>query len=230
MDYLSHTERFVAERFPAADIAVLAGSTARGERTATSDIDLLLIGGHLFDGDAATSLAATYGFDGEAFEVFAYTPAGFETWAMRGIAQHRPVIAHMLVDGLMFRSGADGQALRETWADRLAAGPVISVQEVESRRYHLTDAIDDLRDATDPLERQHLAATVFDKTAELMLLSAGQWIASGKRLPRHLRALDDARATALAAPYLAGRLDEFADVAERELERAGGRLRIGYRR
>lgn len=36
-DYLAVTERFVAAHFPGASIAIMAGSTARGERTATSD-------------------------------------------------------------------------------------------------------------------------------------------------------------------------------------------------
>ncbi|GAB3600837.1 hypothetical protein [Microbacterium tumbae] len=226
MDYAAFTERFVAERFPRAEIAVLAGSTSREERTATSDIDLLLIGDDLFDD--ASSLAATYAFAGEIFEVFAYTRAGFTEWAERGIDDFRPVIVHMLVEGVPVRSSADLATLRRTWAERLAAGPTVSADELAFRRYQLTDVVDDLYDATDPLERQVLAATAFEKTAELVLLSEGRWIGAGKHLPRRLRALDRARADDLAAPLLAGRLEAFADVVERELERAGGRLQAGF--
>ncbi|WP_127818722.1 hypothetical protein [Microbacterium sp. CPCC 204701] len=45
--------------------------------TATSDVDLLVIGDRVFNEDRS-SLAATYEADGEVFEVFAYTLTGFE--------------------------------------------------------------------------------------------------------------------------------------------------------
>lgn len=226
-DYSALAERFIAERFPSAEIAILAGSTARGERTATSDIDLLLIGEHLL-ADGAAASAATYAFEGEAFEVFAYTRAGFAEWAERSIAGFRPTVVHMLVEGAPVRRSADLDAFRETWSARLDAGPDVTAKDLAFRRYQLTDIIDDLRDAGDPLERHVLAALTFEKTAELVLLASGDWIGAGKQLPRRLRRLDAARADALAAPLLAGRFDALADAAEHELERAGGRLREGF--
>ncbi|MFF5626218.1 nucleotidyltransferase domain-containing protein [Microbacterium sp. NPDC012755] len=45
MDLLTLAERFNARNYPDATIAVVGGSTARGERTASSDIDLLLLSG-----------------------------------------------------------------------------------------------------------------------------------------------------------------------------------------
>jgi hypothetical protein len=49
----------------------------RGTRTATRDIDLLPIGDELFN-DNRSDLAATYEFENEVFEAFAYTHDGFE--------------------------------------------------------------------------------------------------------------------------------------------------------
>ncbi len=226
-DYLALAERFIAERFPGAEIAILAGSTARGERTTTSDIDLLLIGDRLLS-DGAASHAATHAFEGEAFEVFAYSREGFAEWAQRSIAGHRPTVVHMLVEGVPLRRSDDLDAFRSVWAARLDAGPDVTSTELAFRRYQLTDVIDDLRDADDPLERHLLATLTFEKTAELMLITAGDWIGAGKQLPRRLRRLDAARADALAAPLLADQFDLLADAAERELERAGGRLREGF--
>lgn len=104
----------------------------------------------------------------------------------------------------------------------------MSAHELELRRYGVTDLLDDLRDATDPLERHIIAFTVFERTAELMLLTEGSWIGSGKYLPRRLRALSEERAHLLAEPLLIGDLTVFADRAEDELRRAGGRVQEGF--
>jgi Nucleotidyltransferase domain len=234
MDHLALAERFIAAHFPAATSVILAGSTARGTRTPSSDLDLLVIGESLFaDVPAATGIsshAATYGFEGEAVEVFAYTPSGFEEWARRGVAQHRPVIVHMLVEGLTLRAGPELPSLRERWASVLDAGPTVSEAESATRRYVITDLLDDYRDVRDPLERHQLAAALFDRTAELILLTNGRWIASGKWLPRRLRDFDPQRARLLSAPLLAGDHTSFAAQIEHELDIAGGRIHEGYER
>lgn len=227
MAYIDLAERFTAEHFPKASTVVIGGSTARGERTRTSDIDLLLIGEDLLP-DGQISAALTLEFEGEIFEVFAYTPEGFDSWARRSIAQHRPVIVHMLVEGTPVRAGTELDALRSHWGEHLAAGPAVDDHELEFRRYVITDVLDDLRDATDPLERQVLAATLFDRTAELMLLSAGAWLGTGKYLPRRLRELPVARVDAIALPYLHGDLDALADAVEEELVTVGGRVQAGF--
>lgn len=227
MEYIDLAERFVAAHFPKASVAVIGGSTARGERTRTSDIDLLLIGEALLT-DGEIGAALTLEFEGEVFEVFAYTPMGFTQWAGRSIAQHRPVIVHMLVEGVAVRGGEDLDDLRTKWSETLDGGPEVDGHELDFRRYVITDVLDDLRDATDPLEQRVLAATVFERTAELMLLTAGKWIGSGKYLPRRLRGLPAGRVDALAGPYLRGDHVALADAVEHELVVAGGRMQVGF--
>lgn len=227
MEHLEIAERFVAAHFPASSIAVVAGSTARGTRTASSDVDLLVIGDAVFD-DGRSSLAAGFDFEGEFFEVFAYTPAGFVEWAERGLAQYRPVIVQMLVEGVELRGGAELASFRAGWSPVLGAGPVVDAHELDLRRYMITDLLDDLRDARDPLEQRVLAALLFERTAELMLLSEGRWIGAGKYLPRRLRELSPARTDALAEPLLHGDLVAFGVRVERELNAAGGRVQAGF--
>ncbi|MDT0156897.1 hypothetical protein Q9R19_04565 [Microbacterium sp. ARD32] len=227
MDYAAVTEQFIAANFPRADIAIVAGSTSRDERTATSDIDLLLIGEALFD-DGRTSAAATYYFEGEIFEVFAYTPSGYDEWAQRDIERHRPVIVHMLIEGISIRQDASLEALRARWGAVLEAGPELTEEESRLRRYIITDALDDLRDASDPLELQVLASALFERTAELILLEAGHWIGTGKWLPRRLRVFDSERTEQLTTPLLRDDYAAFADRVEAELVRAGGRVQAGF--
>lgn len=220
-------ERFVAERFPGASIAVVGGSTATAKRTKTSDIDLLLIGDDLFE-EGQVSLAATYAYGGEVFEVFAYTPAAFDEWMRRDLTQFRPVLPTMLIEGVPVRGESAAAELRATWQPVIAAGPVVPADELRLRQYKVTDLLDDLRDAVDPLERQVVASALFEQTAELMLLSGGHWLAMGKHLPRRLRTLSTERADALAKPWLAGDFDAFGDAVQVELRAAGGRLQSGF--
>lgn len=219
--------RFVAAHFPLAEAAVVGGSTSTGTRTATSDIDLLLLGPPaMLDGD--DSRAATWSFEGEAIEVFAYAEHGFERWAARGVEQCRPVIVDMLVRGTAVRDGALLDALRARWAPILAQGPSVDAHRINLLRYAVTDLVDDLRDAEDPFERHVTMACLLEQVAALALLSNGRWLGSGKHLARQLRKWSPDRAAALAEPFVAGDAPGFLRAAERELDRAGGRLREGF--
>ena len=216
MQQIDLVERFLVDRFPGAAVAVVAGSTARGNRTRTSDIDLLLIGDHMLAAQAS-SLAATFAFEGETFEVFAYSSDGFEQWARKCLGDYRPVILNMLLEGIPVRGAAEVAPLRAEWRTIYDEGPVVSPHEMELRRYAITDLIDDLRDATDPLEQRVVAFALFERIAELMLLSERRWIGAGKYLPRRLRGLSEARADTLARPLVDGDVLAFADRAEEEL-------------
>ncbi|MFC0674667.1 nucleotidyltransferase domain-containing protein [Brachybacterium hainanense] len=220
--------RFVDERFPMAESVIVAGSTAREERTATSDIDLLLLGGGGFLGQEADSLAATFSCEGEPIEVFAYTAEGFERWARRGVEEARPVIVRMLIEGIVLRGGPGLAALQGRWGPILARGPEASPHTIDLHRYAATDLLDDLADARDPFERRIIADALLQRIAAIVLLSDRRWLGTGKHLARALRAWDAARAEQLAAPYLAGDLDAFAAAARIELDVAGGRLQGGF--
>lgn len=229
MNYLAVVERFVSHHFPHTSVALLAGSTARGARTSTSDIDLLLLGEEIF-ADDRTSLAATYRFEDEVFEVFAYTEAGFAVWANRGFEQHRPVIVQMLIDGIAVRGATEHERYKHEWSSKYEAGPTLDPTEATFRRYVITDLLDDYRDATDPVERHILAALLYERTAELILLSNSRWIGAGKYLPRRLTEFDPDRAAALAAHLAEGQHDRFVAQIEIELDRAGGRVQEGFQR
>lgn len=228
MDPLRAAAEFVDRRFPSAQIAVVGGSTARGARTDTSDIDLLLIGpDDMFDA-GESSLAATYAFAGEVVEVFAYTPDAYEDWAKGSIAQFRPTIVDMLVSGAAIRDDGSLASLRNKWRRVLAAGAEPSPELLAMKRYIVTDVLDDLQDATDPLETRVLAHTLFREVAELALLANGRWIGTGKYLPRRLREWNEDRAAALTDPYLADDRAKLLVAAARELDAAGGRLQVGH--
>jgi predicted nucleotidyltransferase len=222
--------RFVEKFFPAATVAVVAGSTARGTRTATSDIDLLLVGPAEMFGDDKDSVAATYEFEGEIIEVFAYTLEGFERWARAGVREHRPVIVDMLQAGVPVRSEAPYQHLRVRWEPIMRLGPAPDAHELDLLRYAVTDLLDDLADATDPLEARLIASALFEKTSVLLLLAHHRWIGTGKYLARRLREWDAGRAEKLSAPFIHSDWSLFMDAVVAELDQLGGRLQAGFTR
>lgn len=227
MEHLEIVRRFVQARFPLAEGVIVGGSTSTGTRTASSDIDLLLLGpAAMLEGD--DSLAATCAFGGEAIEVFAYDEQGFERWAALGVEQCRPVIVDMLVHGELLRDSALVRALRHRWAPILSRGPAVDAHRIDLLRYTVTDLVDDLRDAEDPFERHATMARLLEQVAALALLSNGRWLGTGKHLARRLREWSPDRSAALAAPFIAGDARGLLLAAERELERAGGRLREGF--
>ena len=110
----------------------------------------------------------------------------------------------------------------------LDSGPSLSASESAFRRYVITDVLDDLADATDPLEQRVEASVLFERIAELMLLTEGRWIGTGKWLPRRLRELSVERADRLTVPLLESDYTTFAARVSDELERAGGRVQSGF--
>ncbi len=220
-------EAFVAERFPAADGVVLGGSAATGTTTATSDVDLLLVGPAEMFEHGRTSLAAAYEHADRLVEVFAYTPKTYRTWAERELDGHRPVILVMLRDGVVLRESAEVAALRDWAREALDRGPSITPHALDVRRYMVSALLDDLGDARDPGERSLLLAEAFRALAELLLLAHGRWLGSGKWLLRRLREWDSAVTQVLVDVFVAGDVPGFIRRAEELLAPLGGRLQAG---
>lgn len=230
MELLDLARRFVDARFPLATVVIIAGSAARGTRTETSDIDLLIIGSEEMLTAGTDSIAASFAFDGEVFEVFAYTKESFHRWATRGVEQQRPVIVEMLLEGTSLRSGPELDGLIARWKPVFERGPVGDPHELAMRRYVITDLLDDLTDSTDLLEQRVIMASLFEQLAALLLVSNQRWVGAGKYLPRRLREWDVERTDQLAVPFLASDVAGFLKVAQRELDAAGGRVQAGFAR
>jgi len=219
--------RFCDAAYPGATTVVLGGSTAAGRRTATSDIDLLVIAPPPAFGPAAAEdhgEARVAHRDGERLDVFAYTVAGFRDWAERDFASLRPVLPFLLTEGTPLRRGDEFRALRDECAERLADGPRLSAHDRELRRYALTDLIDDLSDAADALTAAAIRADLFRGLGELATLAAGAWLGSGKWLARRLRAADASTAEQLEAFAREPDPSRAAAAASRLLDALGGRV------
>ncbi|WP_445528083.1 nucleotidyltransferase domain-containing protein [Streptomyces cyslabdanicus] len=230
-DPIDLARRLVRGRFPDALAVVLAGSAAAGRATASSDLDIAVL-----VGDGGETCRETLRFEGRLVELFIHTRAGLGELFAADTATRRAVLQSMYATGLVLvdTGGEAGWARARAEADLRDGPPAPTPETVETKRYGLTDALDDLADAGDPFERLAVAGVFFNVAADLLFDHHRAWTGGGKWLPRRLLEADGERGGALleghrhlcetGAPVL------LSDAAVRILDLVGGPLREGYRR
>ncbi|MFB7512141.1 nucleotidyltransferase domain-containing protein [Streptomyces sp. NPDC056144] len=234
---VDQARRLARSRFPGARAVVLAGSTASGRATATSDLDIAVL---LDDGPGAETYRETIRHEGRVVELFVHTRTGLGELFAADVAARRAVLQTMYVNGIVLadRDGAAAEARALAEADLLAGPPALAPETVESKRYGLTDALDDLGDCADRVERLAVGGFVLGAAADLLCDHRGTWLGGGKWLPRRLLDADAAHDTAHGAALLDGHLrlcehDETAPLVSAVstvLALVGGPVREGYRR
>jgi hypothetical protein len=224
MDPITDARALVAEQFPAALAAFLGGGVLSDLRTATSDLDIVV----LLDGPPAPYRASRR-WRGWPAELFVHDRESIGTWFSKDAARRRPTLARMIAEGAALTDhDATAAQVRERARSVLAAGPPpLTRAELDQHRYGLTDLLDDLSGSTDAGETAVIGWNAWRATAELALMLAGNWLGSGKWLLRELRAADPALAAGLVAAL--GDPATLTVLADEVLGRAGGRLWEGYR-
>lgn len=220
-------------RWPDARVAIIGGSTARGETTPTSDIDLLLLFEHV---DQAWR--DTLKVDGQTVELFVHDAATFDYFCRQVDAPTgRMPLACMAIDGVsVLPDSALLRWLREHAAALYAAGPPALLPEtLARRRYAITTLLEDLTDSTAPDETLAIAAALYGELADFALRAAGVWSGGGRHLARRLRAASPALAATLTEAL--GTLATQPALAKPAFQRAvhevlapyGGLLLEGFR-
>ncbi len=214
----------VSERYASARWAMLAGSVLTAERTAGSDLDIVV----LCDPTDGVPHRRSLRWRGWPVELFVHDPDSLAHYLATDLARRQPSLPRMCATGVTV-AGSDEEAerVRRECAAALAAGPApLPAAELDQLRYALTDALDDLTHSADAGESAVTAAAAWLRTAELALHTAGRWLGTGKWLLRELRDCDPA----LAQRWLAARGDAaaVAALAREVLEAAGGPLFDGY--
>lgn len=218
----------VQRDFPACLAAFLAGSVVRGEATATSDLDIMII-----VPDGHQSYRASVQAFGWPVEVFVQTMAAHRYFTQHDAARRTAATSRMVCEGIVV-CDRDGWAIRlkEEAHTLLAAGPApLTAQELALARYFVSDLMDDLIDAR-PDEMPFIAWELAQNTTNLILDWHRQWRGRGKWLVRSLRRFDPALAERLNAALHAATNGDAADLltfATDALDLAGGRLWEGFR-
>jgi hypothetical protein len=224
MDPVDDARALVSERFPAALAAFLGDGVLSSRRTATSDLDIVVV----LPGPPAP-YRESLRWRGWPTETFVHDHDSLDHFFAKDTARRRPTLARMCADGLVL-SDIDGNAdrVRQRARSVLAAGPGAPTSaELESRRYGLTDLLDDLAGSTDQGETAVIGWNLWQQTAELALIQAGAWLGTSKWLLRELRRADPELADQMVAAI--GDRDRLTQAADEVLGRVGGRFWAGYR-
>src|SRR6266542_993807 len=187
MDAVVDARALVAERFPGARWALLSRAVLGPRRTATSDLDIVV----MLEGPPAP-YRESLRWRGWPVEVFVHDEASLRWYFDADLAARRPSLARMCAESVVLadRDGTAGDVRAEA-AERVAAGPgPLPPAELAARRYGLADLLDDLTGATDPGERAVIGWATACAAAELFLGLGGHWQGKSKWLLRELRAAD----------------------------------------
>ena len=228
-DLVEHARELVAKRYPDALAAFLGGSASTGTATPTSDLDIavLMPTGH-------NTQRETTRERGRLVEWFVHTPETVDRFLDND--ERRGVMASIYGKGIVLadRDGAAQQIALKARVVFDAGPPQLTAEQLEARRYGLTDALDDLVDTVDPHEQLAVAEAAFTAAAILLCDLRGSWHGHGKWLPRRLLAADESFGQRLldARLQLARTGDATALLAaiRHLLDEAGGPVREGFRR
>lgn len=218
-------EAVLAARYPNAEFALVAGSIVRGEGTALSDIDLVVLFGRL-----ERARRESFLFGGFPVEAFVHDPETLRWFMDQDVERGRPSIISMVAEGRPIGSSLAGaEPLQMEAVGRLERGPpTLTGERLNSLRYEITDLVDDLRGQRTPREVQAIGTALYQKLADLVLLGRGKWTGSAKWIPRLIGELDQPIAQsfdeAFRRLFVEGQGDSIIAFARIELERHGGTL------
>jgi hypothetical protein len=218
-------------RYPDASVVFAAGSMVRGEATASSDLDLVVVYAGL--PCAYRESFVSHGYPVEAFVHDQETLEYFFVEVDR--ASGIPALPQMVVEGIEVPAPNElSRKLKQLATALIAAGPPALDGETERRmRYFVSDLIDDLRAPRSKDELFGTGALLYEQLADYHLRRLGLWSAKGKAITRVLRQVDpelcDRYTQSFDSLFTLGDVTGVVRCAEDLLRAAGGRLFDGYR-
>lgn len=230
-DVVETGRRAIAEHYPRALGGFIGGSVVRGEGTPTSDIDIVVVFGDGFEDIHRNSVV----FEGWPVEFFVHNVQAQDYFMHKDRLRGMCVMPSLIADGAVVPAEHPTLAAQQRKARRIIdrGPPPLSIDEVDFRRYMITDLVDDLRGAADPGQRNAVLSLLHERLGDFHLRAASRWSGSGKALVRCLRRQDAELAEryerAFAAGFAGGSIDPIVELADRVLSAHGGKLWAGYR-
>lgn len=229
LDPIEAATAFVDDHFPECLVALLAGSVVRGEATATSDLDIVIV---------TTRQEAPYRESFRAYgwpiEAFIHTRESYLDFFASDARERTPSLQVMVTEGIVLRdTGGLAHQIKAEATAQLDRGPAPLTPDERTRyRYTITDELDDFLGSRRFAESFFVAGNLAAHAAELILITNRKWIGHGKWLPRALRRFDPAAALRLEEAVVAfcQRADKAPLVrfVEEALAPVGGPLFEGF--
>jgi predicted nucleotidyltransferase len=219
-----------AERYADAGVVFLAGSVVRGEGTAFSDLDLVVVYESLHHAYRESFVAHDW-----PVEAFVHDPQTLSYFMGTDRANGIPTLASMIVDGIPLPAANPvSRLLKQSAAEVLKAGPPVWTDKERSwSRYIITDLVEDLRAPRSAAEFQASASRLYEMLANHFFRSRGLWSAKGKRIVRCLQAVDgsftQAFTNSFETAFMQSDPSPLIAISETALRADGGFLFDGYR-
>lgn len=223
------TKDILRTRYGGAEFAFLSGSIVRGEATAFSDLDIVVIYKEL-----PNAFRECFYFRDFPIETFVHTPETLSYFYEFDAKTFVPSLASMVAEGIEVPSKNDLSArLKHSANEFLSRPPKISVEEIRDFRGWLTDLIDDIREPRSKAELTASGTTLYAALADFYLRADGAWSAKSKSIPRALRKLnpDFQRrfCEIFERLFVAGETEAVIELTEELLAPHGGFLFDGLR-
>lgn len=221
--------RFISEHYPNCQGALLAGSVVRGEATETSDLDIVII-----DKNISSSYRESLIYFGWNIEVFVHNLTSYKLFFKMDYERARPSLPRMVSEGIVLKDVGIIETIKIEATKLLNNGPEEwSVETIRSKRYFITDALDDFIGCSNRAEEIFIANTLADLLSEFVLRTNRQWIGASKWVIRSLRHYDEVFANhfveAFDIFYRTGNKNLVIQIADEILQPFGGRLFDGFK-
>ncbi len=226
-DPMQTIQKLIAERYADAKVVFWAGSVSKNQGTISSDLDLVIIYEKLLH-----AYREAFVYEGWPIDAFVHDPETLAYFCENiDMPSFAPSLPSMIADGIQIPTETTlGNHLAQNARKLLSSSPEINNESLNSRRFLITDTIDDLKDARNPHEKLATTFALYEKLAAFYLLANKQWIGSGKQLARKLEVFNPDVANqfslAFANPQDAENIIKFS---KQILEPYGGLLWDGYR-
>lgn len=220
--------QFINEYFPNCQGALLAGSVVRGEATETSDLDIVI-----FDNNLSSSYRESLIEYGWAIEVFVHNLTSYKQFFEMDYDRARPSMPRMVSEGTILKDDGVIDSIKKEAMDILSNGPKEwSKETINTKRYFITDALDDFIGCSNRAEELFIANTLAELLSEFVLRTNRQWIGSSKWILRSLRNYDEQFSNQFVEAfdifYKTGNKNQVIQLVDDVLHPFGGRLFAGF--
>lgn len=218
------------QMFPSASAFLLAGSVVRGEATASSDLDLVVVFQRV-----ERAKRQSFAFANWPVEAFIHDIQTLE-YFFREVDRPSgvPSLPNMVNEGIEIPSETECGHLVKDLAKRVlqAGPPPWGQQERDDSRYAISELVEDIRSPRNSFEIRPIISDLYRAVANHYCRSQNQWSAKGKSIPGRLMNLDPEfhrRFTeAFEAAFSKNDTTAVIQLSEYALEPDGGFLHDGY--
>lgn len=220
-----------SQRYADALVVFAAGSFVRGEATAFSDLDLVVVYESL-----SNAYRESFRFEGFPVEAFVHDSQTLHYFFVEvdrpsGV----PSLPQMVKEGLEIPdSNAFSRSLKALATSVIDMGPpVLTPEDDRNLRYGITDLLDDMRAPRSYAELVATGGQLYQALANYYLRKNGLWSAKGKSIPRVLARVDSGLSLrygeSFETLFRRGDVSAVVALAEELLQTHGGLLFEGYR-